>query len=171
MARRIAFVAGLAVLLSSGTYVFVYLYRWEWNRALMAAALFVAIEVALLALSLVDRLRSMSAALERLAARPTQTPAVLDRLRETSPSPTPRFAWLEQDGSQLSVFVPVLMGAGIVLSGVAWLVERIATRTATPILERGLALRLSGLSLPDALLGTRPADDLSILRGPSWPDP
>ena len=38
---------GLAVLVTSGTYLLVYLYRWEWNRALISGLFFVAAEVAL----------------------------------------------------------------------------------------------------------------------------
>jgi hypothetical protein len=45
------------------------------------------------------------------------------------------------------VFVPVLMGAGVIMSGLAWVIERLARRTARPTLERGLAARLAPLTL------------------------
>jgi hypothetical protein len=52
------------------------------------------------------------------------------------------------------VFIPVLLGAGVLLSGVATAVERIAGATARPVLERRLALRLQPLALPTGgLLG------------------
>ena len=41
-ARRLGMLATIAVMAASGSYVFVYLYRWEWNRALISAAIFVA---------------------------------------------------------------------------------------------------------------------------------
>lgn len=139
MARRIGLALGFAVLLSSGAYVFVYLYRWEWNRALVAAAFFIAAEVALGFVTVLDKLRHLSAAVD---------PQVLGRLQETAPPPSKPFGWLAPEDGTVGVFVPVLMGAGVVLSGVAWLVERLAGATAKPTMERSLAARLSTLALP-----------------------
>ena len=48
----------------------------------------------------------------------------------------------------MSVFVPVLMGAGLVVSGIAWLVERLAHATARPVLEHRLASQLQPLAMP-----------------------
>ena len=47
MTRVVAWIVGLAALVGSGAYVFVYIYRWEWNRALIMLGFFVATEVAL----------------------------------------------------------------------------------------------------------------------------
>ena len=47
MTRVVAWMVGLAALVGSGAYVFVYIYRWEWNRALIMLGFFVATEVAL----------------------------------------------------------------------------------------------------------------------------
>jgi hypothetical protein len=147
IARRIGIALGLAVLCSSGAYVFVYLYRWEWNRALVAGVFFLSAEVALGFAAVLHRLHGMG-----------PDPRVAARVRDARPEPRHPFAWLAPEGGQMSVFVPVLMGAGIVLSGIAWLVERLAGATAGPVLERGLARRLSRLALPeDGLLG-RPSD-------------
>jgi hypothetical protein len=41
------------------------------------------------------------------------------------------------------------LGVGALASGLAWVVEQVARRTTTPTLERGLALRLSPLALPE----------------------
>ena len=163
-ARRLFYAIGLAVLASSGVYVFVYLVRWEWNRAMFAALLFVAAEVVLLGAVVLDRLRNLSSQVESLK-RGDPDPRVVERLRETAPPPSEPFAWLKPGGDQLGVFVPVLMGAGMVLSGLAWLVEKIARRTATPVLERGLASQLSTLALPDSLLPTGEA--VALLEGPN----
>ena len=163
-ARRIAYLAGVALLLSSGAYVFIYLDRWEWNRAMFAAILFVATEVAIIGVAVMERLRSLGERVDELGRRPTVDPEVLGHIRDAAPEPSKPFAWLDPRNEKLGVFVPVLMGAGMVLSGLAWLVERIARRTAGPVLERGLAGQLHALRMPDHLLGDD--DGLAVLRGP-----
>ena len=40
--RRLGLVAAVATMAATGGYFFVYLYRWEWNRALTSAAIFLA---------------------------------------------------------------------------------------------------------------------------------
>ncbi|MGW0820556.1 hypothetical protein [Streptomyces sp. NPDC002845] len=45
--------------------------------------------------------------------------------------------------------MPVLMVAGVLLSGLAWVAQRIASATARPTAERRLAGRLSVLAAPD----------------------
>lgn len=145
VARRIGYAVSGLVILSSGAYLFVYLYRWEWNRALIAGVIFVAAEVALAAMMILEKLRSLEARMEQRS--PEQS--TIGAIKETAPPPKPRFRWLAGDGDQLSVFIPVLMGAGMVFSGVAWVVERLARVTAKPALEQGLALRLQPLALPE----------------------
>ncbi len=46
------------------------------------------------------------------------------------------------------MFIPVLLGAGMVVSGLAWLLEWAAHRTARPGMERDLASRLATLAPP-----------------------
>ncbi len=163
--RRLGAALGLVVLCSSGFYVFVYLYRWEWNRALFAAALFIATEVALIGAVVVQRLAAMASLLDQLRHRPVD-PLVLARLQETTPPRRDHFAWMAPRRDDLGVFVPVLMGAGVVLSAVAWAVERLAGATARPALERGLAARLSVLSLPEGGLVGEGDHPLALLAGP-----
>ena len=163
--RRLAAAIGLVVLGSSGFYVFVYLYRWEWNRAMFAAALFIATEVALIGAAVVRRLAAVAASLDELRHRPVD-PLVLARLQETTPARREHFAWMAPRRHELGVFVPVLMGAGVVLSGLAWAVERLASSTARPALERGLAARLSTLSLPEGGLVGEAGHPLALLAGP-----
>jgi hypothetical protein len=136
----------LLVLAASGSYVIVYLVRWEWHRALIAGLFFVATEIALVGMALLRRLR----ALERhLAPPPTaHNEVVLGLLRDSAPPPEPRFAWLSTDPGRLGVFLPVLLGAGALASAIAWAVEWTARATARPTLERRLAVRLGALSLP-----------------------
>ena len=141
--KRIAYAVLTVVLAASGTYMFVYLYRWEWNRTLIAGIFFVAAEIGLIGAAILDRLKKMEGRIETRVAEP---PA-LAHIQETAPEPKAGFKWLtHSDGT--NVFVPVLMGAGFVVSGIAWLVERFAHATARPALERGLAWRLAPVSLP-----------------------
>jgi hypothetical protein len=52
------------------------------------------------------------------------------------------------------------------MSGIAWIVERLARATAGPVAERGLAARLDGLALPAQGFATAARDPLDLLRGP-----
>ena len=161
---RLAGVLGGGMLFFTALYFFVYLWRWEWNRALIAGVLFVATEVAMASATVLSRLRRME---DRLRA---PDPAVLARIRETAPPARDHFEWLSPRSGRLGVFVPVLIGMGVVASGLAWLVERLARATAGPALERGLAARLSALAWPAGGLVPDKADDpLTILERPAPP--
>lgn len=158
---RIAAVIGGSVLVSTALYFFVYLWRWEWNRALIAGLLFVATEVAMATATVLNRLRGLG---DRLTA---PDPRVLDRIRDSAPPAHDHFEWLSPKSGRLGVFVPVLIGMGVVASGLAWLVERLARATAAPALERGLAARLGPLAWPKAgLLPTQDDDPLALLERP-----
>ncbi len=168
-ARLIRSLLGGATLAASGTYTFVYLYRWEWNRALMSAAIFVAAEVAVMGSLLAQRLKVIS---DRLDAHdsPASAPAPahtvrLERIQSSAPPARANFAWLSRP-EQMNVFVPVLMGAGVLMSGIAWIVERIARATVTPVAERGLAAQLDGLALPAHGFATAERAPIDLLRGP-----
>lgn len=161
-AGSVARALGGAMMFFTALYFFVYLWRWEWNRALIAGVLFVATEVAMATAVVLSRLRRMDLRLQ------APDPAVLARIRETAPAPHDHFEWLSPKADRLGVFVPVLIGMGVVASGLAWLVERVARVTASPVLERGLAARLSALAWPAGGLVPEKGDDpLSILEGPS----
>jgi hypothetical protein len=162
-ARLLRILLGGATLAASGTYTFVYLYRWEWNRALMSAAIFVAAEVAVIGSLLAQRLRMIT---QRLDAQEAPAQSVrLERIRSSAPPARVNFAWLSKP-EQMNVFVPVLMGAGVLMSGIAWLVERLARATVAPVAERGLAGQLDGLALPPSGFVTADREPLDLLRGP-----
>jgi hypothetical protein len=131
------------VLVLSGAYLLIYLYRWQWNRAIVSGIFFVAAEVALAASMLLRRLRRIE----------DQVPHALEHLRATPVDRPDPFAWLEPPDRQLGVFVPVLLGAGVILSALAYVVERVAEVTAVPVMDRRLAKKLSVIGLP-----TRPGD-------------
>jgi hypothetical protein len=165
-ARRLGLLATLVTLGGAGWYVFVYLYRWEWNRALISGVIFLAAEVGLMSTLVIGRLarierrldeapsptsgasRTSRASGARSLRRIDPDPAVLARVRESAPPPREPFAWLTKRPQEISVFVPVLLGAGAVLSALAWIVERLGRRFTGPALERNLARRLHAIALP-----------------------
>ena len=164
--RVIRALLGGVTLAASGTYTFVYLYRWEWNRALMSAAIFIAAEIAVMGSLLAQRLKVLRDRVDGSEARTSASHTVrLDRIQSAAPPARANFAWLSRP-DQMNVFVPVLMGAGVLLSGVAWLVERVARVTVTPVAERGLASQLDGLALPTHGFVTAERAPLDLLRGP-----
>lgn len=124
VARALLQLLAVVVLVASGVYMLVYLYRWEWNRALISGLFFVAAEVALATTSLHRRMGRLERRLDQLPvpAPPSEAPASDEPGDAASTGP---FAWLEP-GDRLSVFVPVLLGVGVILSALAYVVERIA---------------------------------------------
>jgi hypothetical protein len=118
--RVIAYV----VLLASGIYLLVYLYRWEWNRALISGLFFVAAEVALVAGAIVRRIHRLELRLDEMRPEP---PAGREE-DEGLPGGGP-FSWLGS-GEGLGVFIPVLLGVGVILSALAYVVERLAAVSA-----------------------------------------
>ncbi len=146
--KKVAWLAGVITVAATGSYVFVYLYRWEWHRALIVAMLFIAAELALSCSLVIRRVGKLEA---RLGADPsrrrTADPAVVDRLHASVP-PRDHFAWLEAPVDRVGVFIPVLLGSGVVVSAVAWVIERMAARTVEPAMERSLACELSDMSFP-----------------------
>jgi hypothetical protein len=98
-----AMLGGLIVQLFSGGYVFVYLHRWEWNRAMFAGILFIATEVALATAVLLERKRALAADMTP-ARRPD--PAVVRRIEEAGSPPRDPFAWLSPRRGEMDEFVP-----------------------------------------------------------------
>jgi hypothetical protein len=140
-----ALVAG-GVLVWSATYFVVYLGRWEWNRAIVSG---------LVALGLLMVL-STSTVLRRLASLDRRVTMVIDRPLDRSLDGTGeatgeligeanvaaarhRFDWLSPDGSTTAVFIPVLLGTGVILSLVAYAIERVAGAFAGSTLDRRTA--------------------------------
>jgi hypothetical protein len=117
--------------------------------ALTAGLFFIAAEVGLVAVYLAGRIRRLEDRLER-GSTPSSGAAVTQvraRLAESGAG-RDHFAWMRPHLERTNVFIPVLMGAGVILSGLAWLVERVARFTARPALESRLAGRLLPIGLP-----------------------
>ena len=145
--RTIArWIAGLTVL-GAGVTMLRELAEWEWHRALVAGTFTLIAEVALATSLILDRLAKMpsaSAATPSTAEREDRFAARLGGSREHRD----HFAWM-RDPSRVGVFVPLLMGAGVLMSGLAWLVERVSSRSSGRIADRRLARRIARV-LPEA---------------------
>ena len=160
-ARGVGTVVGVGVLAASGTYVALDLIRWEWTRAILTGVLFLAAEIALGFVHLGGQRPGAPAPAGR-------HDRIIARLHGAESAPaTPVFAWLRPDPRNTNVFVPLLMGAGLVLSGLAWVVERLARATAGLTSDRVVARRLAELGPPAGGLLDPGADPLHRFLGPS----
>jgi len=150
---------------STGVYLVVYLVRWQWNRALICGVLFIATEVLIIGRMVLHRLRSLEGQLDAtLSAQSVQRSLV-----ESRPPEIDRFAWLREASTRTNVFLPVLLGAGVVASALAWLVETAARRTARPTLERSLVTAMAPLAFPPSgFLGPAPPR-VALARSSSAP--
>ena len=152
-AKRIRLAAAVLALAAAGVYLFVYLYRWEWHRAILAATFVVIAQVTLLGAIVLDRLRSLERRIDELAATTKdEHDRITHRVQAAGGEPRSPFAWLEPD--RMGVFVPVLLGAGVVLSLAAWAVERVARVSAGVAVERSLTRDLLPLAIPSGTLLT-----------------
>jgi hypothetical protein len=151
--KIIAWVAGLATLLMGAGYMIVSLNRWEWNRALFFGLIVLIAEIGLAAGLVLRRLTRLE--YSRSADR-----AVADMLRETRPPAPDRFAWLKRSTEQTNVFITFLVGGGVLISGAAWIVDRVASKTSTPVGEQRLARALTPISYPP---GGLLLDDITVL--------
>jgi hypothetical protein len=168
----------LAVLITAtmgavcATYTVIYLVRWEWNRAIIAGLFFVAVEVVLASALILDRLRRIEARLAEPAparAHAIETdPAALDAIRAAAPPLPDRFAWIRDQHGTTQVFLPVLLGAGVLASALAWVVEHLARATTTPLLERQLAAQLGVLRAPPGGLLGGPSSAPPPTRARRW---
>jgi hypothetical protein len=179
LARALLFLLAWVVLVASGAYLLIYLYRWEWNRAVISGIFFIAAEVALVSASLgrravrlEDRVERIERSVREPGSEPGVRPAAPAHGAEGTEGRGSPFRWLEP--GSLSVFVPVLLGVGAILSGMAYVVERVA-RAADPLgAERSVERRLANLQPPASLLsGEGPAvasGSNAAVRGPrrSW---
>lgn len=152
--RRLAWILGGLGLLGSVGYLFSYVIRWQWNRALFSASAAIAL---LVVLGTAAVLRKLGEIEERLDDGGGRTPDPLVGDLEATRQPRDHFAWLRDSTHQTNVFITVLLGGGVVVSGIAWLVGRVAEGTTTPTAERRLAERLGPLRFPDE--GLAPSTD------------
>ncbi|MEU6801006.1 hypothetical protein [Streptomyces neyagawaensis] len=158
--KRLAYLFAGAAAAGAAGYFVIYLYRWQWQRAILCGVVLLIVGLLLLGIVLWGRLARIE---ERIRESDRRQQDVLARLRRTRTGEQgDRFRWLEDPASRTYVFVPVLMVTGVVLSGIAWLVQRIASATARPAADRRLAGQLSVLAAPEPV----PERDLEDERPP-----
>ena len=144
-------VIGIPLVLSA-VYVMVYLYRWEWNRALISGVFFLAAEVALIGSVVLARLGRLERQLEQTGAAASPAAPDVDVARESP------FAWLDPADGRLGVFVPLLLGAGVLFSAIAFVIERLSGAVAHGRAASGPTG--PGRLLPAGLLAFVPTDRL-----------
>jgi hypothetical protein len=137
--KIVAWLAGVGTLLAALAYMIVSLNRWEWNRALFFGLIVVIAEIALATGLVLRKLGQLTQSAD---------PDVVGILRESRPPSPDRFAWMRRSQGQLNVFITFLVGGGVILSAVAWVVDRIAASTTTPSGEHRLAAQLQPISYP-----------------------
>ncbi|MGQ0618097.1 MAG: hypothetical protein ACT4PW_14100 [Acidimicrobiia bacterium] len=151
--KTLAWLTGIGTMVASAAYTVVSLNRWEWNRALFFGIVVLIAEVAMATALILGKLARM--------AKPPADPELVAVLRQGRPASPDRFAWLKDTSrGQLNVFITFLVGGGIVVSAVAWLVDRVASVTATPVGEERLAAQLGPISYPR---GGLLVDDVTVL--------
>jgi hypothetical protein len=154
--KTIAWLAGIGTLVAAAGYMIVSLNRWEWNRALFFGLIVLIAEVALATGLVLRKLAQLET-----PSRREPDPDVLGIVQDTRPAAPDRFGWLKDSArGQMNVFITFLVGGGVILSALAWVVDRLASHTATPVAEKHLAARLTGISYPR---GGLLVDDVTVL--------
>jgi hypothetical protein len=151
--KIIGWLAGIGTMLAGLVYMVVSLNRWEWNRALFFGLIVLIAEVGLATGLVLKRLA-------RLEYETKADPAVARIIRETRPPSPDRFAWLRDSGQGLNVFITFLVGGGVLLSAIAWVVDRVAAGTSSPAGEEALIRQLEPISYPS---GGLVLDDVTVL--------
>ena len=152
--KIIAWLAGVGTLLAGGTYMIVSLNRWEWNRALFFGLIVLIAEVGLATGLVLRRLARLEYRIGNV------DPAVAHILRDTRPPSPDRFSWLRETTQRTNVFITFLVGGGVLISAIAWLVDRIASKTTSPAGEERLGRQLEPISYPS---GGLLLDDITVL--------
>jgi hypothetical protein len=149
------------VLLATGVYFVLYLYGWEWYRAFVVGIVFLAAEQAAMGIHFGSMIRKGS-----LAATDRQgvvTPrsgrhlhdgqqAVADVLHASPRRYHDTFRWLRPETTGAPVFIPLLLGAGVFMSGLAWVLEHLAGAVYGGRIDASLARMVSPLMPPEDLL-------------------
>ncbi|HEV8297310.1 MAG TPA: hypothetical protein VGQ20_08435 [Acidimicrobiales bacterium] len=163
---RAGLIVSILATAGSAMYLIIYLYRWEMHRALVAGVLFLAGEIALATTLVLRRLETIRREPTGHGSAPFAPPDQFEPPPQagTSPADERRFRWLGAD--RMSVFVPILLGANMIVSGVAWVVEHLA-RSGTMkgrggVVERDLAM----LALPVGGLVGVPRADIATVGAP-----
>jgi hypothetical protein len=153
IARAVGFALATVILAVSGIYVVIDLARWEWNRAVISALVMIAALIVVVAMMLFRQLHRIELRMEALERSRGANTETLGALRSANDAAAGRhFRWLERPPDGLGVFIPVLLGAGVLLSLAAYVVERVAGLFAAATLDPRTASKLAAdLPLGDGL--------------------
>jgi hypothetical protein len=128
----------LSVLATSGLYVLLYLWRWEWERAQIAGVFFLASLIVFSTQLVLRRIAQMSSA--PAPASGQTVPA--------SVAPSRPLSWTEPD-QETHIFLPVLLGFGVALSLIAAAAERLVAFVVGP---SSPGRRRSGRTVPESVV-------------------
>jgi hypothetical protein len=162
--RTLTLALATVTLSASAIYLFIYLYRWEWNRALICGFIFLAAEIGTAGWSTHVRIKELDHKLDALDARRDRINRHLVAARRHR---SHAFDWMRPDAGRTNVFIPILLGTSLVVSGLAWAVDRIGRATAGRIDDARVATRLSRLGPPPHGFLDDPGDPIALLRGPA----
>lgn len=167
--RVVAWIVGAVTLVVASAYTVVSLARWEWNRALFFGLVAVAAEVGLAAALVLRRLATLEQHVDHRLARAGDgrgDGSARRALAATRDEHT-RFAWLKVDPVELTgrtnVFITLVVGGGVLLSGGAWLLDKIAGSTVDLAREQRLGGDLDRIAYRPGLL----VDEVDVLARPS----
>lgn len=140
LVRGVSLALASVVLGVSGLYVIVDLIRWEWNRATLSALVFVAALIVVVAMVVMRELRRLGEQIGRSVAGESarlDDAAVHSALTRHSAEVADRhFRWLAARPDRLGVFVPVLLGAGVIVSFLTYVIERLSSAVASGTVDR-----------------------------------
>lgn len=149
------------VMLATGVYFVLYLYGWEWYRAFVVGIIFIAAEQAAMGIHYGSMIRKGSVATVGLQERTTdrslrysreEQRAVADVLDRTPQNYPDAFRWLRPDVGTTNVFIPLLLGAGVLMSALAWIFEHLAGAVYGGRIDASLARMAAPLMPPRDLL-------------------
>jgi hypothetical protein len=86
--------------------------------------------------------------------------AIRDILRASRPPSPDRFAWLRESTRRMNVFITFLVGGGVILSGAAWVFDKVGAKTSNQVGEYRLARQLDTIAYPK---GGLLVDDITAL--------
>ncbi|HWJ64200.1 MAG TPA: hypothetical protein VNS19_19675 [Acidimicrobiales bacterium] len=169
--KKVSWTIAAATMVVAGAYTVISLARWEWTRAQFFGLVFLAAELALIGGTVLAKLARIERKIDLAEPKhvaPDPSPATLAIVREAGHEHD-RFPWLQVSATDVvtrtNVFITLVVGGGVLLSGGAWVLDKLGSRTVDPGRESQLASELDAIAYPDGLI----VDDM-VARARSRPD-
>ncbi len=157
--KAVAWLLGVGTLVGAGIFTGLSVVRWEWNRAFFFGLVFLAAQMALATALVLKRLGEIQPEDGRRGGHELET------LRSTRGDHV-RFEWLRVDHREAvnrsSVFITLLVGSGVVLTGLAWALDKLGAATTDRRREERLADELRAIRYPE---GGLLVDEATALAG------